>query len=84
MLTWVNYAGATANLGTMQMFINGVSDSSVFNSYTTNGGPCNVIGANWFSSFNGKIDIVKIYNRALSSSEVQQNYNKYKSRFNLS
>ena len=35
-------------------------------------------------AFNGQLPITKIYNRALSSSEVQQNYNKYKSRFNLS
>lgn len=85
MLTWVNYAGAAANLGTMQMFVNGVADSSVFNSYTTNGGPCNVIGANWFpSSFNGRIDITQIYNKSLTSAEIQQNYRQYKTRFNLS
>jgi hypothetical protein len=35
-------------------------------------------------AWNGPIPIVKIYNRALSSTEVQQNYNKYKTRFNLS
>ena len=85
MLTWVNYAGATANLGTMQMFVNGIADSSVFNSYTTNGGPCNAIGANWYpSSFNGKIDVVQIYNKSLTAQEVRQNYQQYKTRFNLS
>ena len=31
----------------------------------------------------GKQDITKIYNRALSAAEVRQNYNKYKTRFNL-
>jgi hypothetical protein len=30
----------------------------------------------------GSISIVKIYNKALSASEVQQNYNQYKTRFN--
>ena len=84
MLTWVNYAGATANLGTMQMFVNGIADSSVFNSYTTNGGPCNAIGANWYSSFNGKIDAVQVYNKSLTAQEVKQNYQQYKTRFNLS
>jgi hypothetical protein len=34
--------------------------------------------------YNGEIAVVKIYNRALSSSEVQQNYLHYKTRFNLS
>jgi hypothetical protein len=31
----------------------------------------------------GKQDITKIYNRALSAAEIRQNYNKYKTRFNL-
>jgi len=83
MLTWVNYAGASNTLGTMQMFVNGVSDSSIFNSYTTNGGPCNAIGKNYTQSFNGKIATTQIYNRSLSSSEVTQNYNAQKSRFGL-
>jgi hypothetical protein len=33
--------------------------------------------------FLGTIPVVKIYNRALSAAEVKQNYNKYKTRFNL-
>ena len=32
----------------------------------------------------GKIAVSKVYNRALSTAEIQQNYNKYKTRFNLS
>ena len=31
-----------------------------------------------------KIDVVKIYNRALTAQEIQQNYQQYKTRFNLS
>jgi hypothetical protein len=34
--------------------------------------------------FNGQIPITKIYNTALSTDQVQQNYRQYKSRFNLS
>jgi hypothetical protein len=35
--------------------------------------------------FQGQIPVTKYYqNKALSAAEVQQNYNKYKSRFNLS
>lgn len=33
--------------------------------------------------FKGKLPIVKIYNKALSDTEVLQNYNAYKKRFNL-
>ena len=83
MLTWVNYAGASANLGTMQMFVNGTSDSSIFNSYTVNGGPCDAIGRNWFSYFNGRIGNVLVCNKALTASEVLQNYNATKGRFGL-
>jgi hypothetical protein len=34
--------------------------------------------------FNGKIPITKIYNSALTAAEIQQNYQQYKTRFNLS
>jgi len=68
---WRNgyYAGAKASSGTAD-FSNGFKVG-----YWSAGG-------NY--AWTGPIPIVKIYNRALSSSEVQQNYNKYKSRFNLS
>ena len=35
-------------------------------------------------AFNGQIPITKIYNRALTAQEVRQNYQQYKTRFNLS
>jgi hypothetical protein len=73
-LTWINYSGATDSAGTMQMFVNSISDSDIFNSYTANGGPCNAIGRNWFQYYNGRIAKVQFYNRALSSSELYQNY----------
>jgi hypothetical protein len=34
--------------------------------------------------FSGNLPIVNIYNTALSADQIKQNYNKYKSRFNLS
>lgn len=34
--------------------------------------------------FNGKLNLPKVYNRALTAAEVLQNYNVYKSRFGLS
>lgn len=80
-LTWVNYEGASAALGTMKMYVDGVADSSVFNSYATNGGPCNAIGSNWFSKFNGKIANCYFYNKALTDSQIKRNFNAYKNRF---
>jgi len=42
------------------------------------------IGWGWGGEFTPKqIGVVKMYNRALSSAEVLQNYNHYKTRFNL-
>ena len=35
-------------------------------------------------AFSGNIASTKIYNRALSAAEIQQNYQQYKTRFNLS
>jgi hypothetical protein len=34
--------------------------------------------------YDGVIPVVKLYNTALSSQQVLQNYNSYKTRFNLS
>lgn len=40
-------------------------------------------GVNTVNAFNGNIAIVKVYNRALSPSEILQNFNAIKSRFNI-
>tara|TARA_R110002020_G_scaffold324625_1_gene540295 strand:- start:101 stop:1810 length:1710 start_codon:yes stop_codon:yes gene_type:complete len=80
-LTWVNYEGASAALGTMKMYVDGVADSDVFNSYTTNGGPCNGIGSSWFNKFNGRIASVYFYDKSLTDDEVQQNFSTLKGRF---
>ena len=77
-LTWVNYAGASAALGTMKMYINGSPDSSVFNSYTTNGGPVDAVGrsALFNGYFNGNIASVQWnIGTAFTDAQVLQNYN---------
>ena len=75
MLTWVNYAGASAADGTMKMYVNGIADSSVFNSYTVNGGPCDAIGRNWGSTeYDGKIANIQFYSKPLTDEEISQNY----------
>ena len=33
--------------------------------------------------FGGEIPILKMYNSAISASEIKQNYNTYKNRFNI-
>lgn len=80
------YAAATRDgSGTCKLYLNGVLVNTVTNS--TN------IGTNSFRMgtntgggevLNGKIPVMKLYNRALSAGEVRQNYLHYKTRFNLS
>ena len=77
-LTWVN------SNNTMKMYVNGVIDSDQFNSFTTNGGPCNAIGRNWFSSFNGKIPMLKYYTESLTDEDVLNKFKSVKSQYNIS
>lgn len=70
---------------TLQLYINGVLQSS--NTYSINTASSNfLLGDTAWGYPNkliGEIPIAKIYNRALSAAEVRQNYNNYKTRFNL-
>jgi len=89
-VTTINYESTTSNgyvNGTL-VFTTGSKPPSLMNSAT--GTPANVINIGaarttssyrWF--YTGSMVIVKLYNRALSISEIQQNYNAQKSRFNL-
>jgi hypothetical protein len=85
--TWVNivytYSG-TGTTGSQTVYING---SSIY-STTAGSGPITAnsnavrVGFddnNWF--WGGRISNTQIYNRALSASEIQQNYNALKGRY---
>lgn len=80
----------TLNNTTLSFYINGVLDSTstvpAGTWATDNGNPDLIIGAQnagTAANFNGEIPIIKFYDRVLTAAEVQQNYNKYKTRFNL-
>lgn len=78
-LTWVNY-----NNNTMDMYVNGVSDITTFNSYTSNGGPCNSIGRDWGSSFTGDIAVVYLFlSKAYTSTETLDVFNATRYRFGV-
>jgi len=95
--TWYNLTACyNGSAGTYSMYVNGVLDissntssptagSSGYTSWDASPGgtPSPKIGAYYdgSSDFNGKISIVQVYNRALSSTEVLQNYNALKGRF---
>lgn len=77
---------ATYDMNQLKIYVNGVL-MGITNSTLGIGTPSSFdlkIGAMGLSSiyeYQGYIDVSKIYNRALSLSEVQQNYNALKSRF---
>ena len=85
---WYNYS-AVLTTTTLSLYQNGilqntVSDSNTFLTPNTN----IVLNAGYFSDaitdyVNGRTSSFLIYNRALTTAEVQQNYNATKSRFNL-
>jgi hypothetical protein len=86
---WFQVVG-TFTSGTRRLYINGVlvnSDSQTGTLNTNaNGMSIGVFGG--FNGvrgyyYNGNISSVKVYNRALTAEEVQQNYNALKPRFNL-
>jgi hypothetical protein len=73
----------TANF--VRWYKNGVLTSSVASNYTQGlTGTQNIlIGAGYVSSYIGNIDYVAVYNRALSTQEVQQNFNAIRGRYGL-
>ena len=61
--------------------VNGVGFSSVNNgSFTFDGGDDYINSGNYFT---GRISNVQVYNRALTSQEIVQNYNATKKRYGL-
>lgn len=84
-LVWVNRRGESNSTGTMDMYVNGVKDSaSGFNSFTTNGGPVNAIGRNWFSFYNGQIFLFRYYaSKAFTDNDVKLSFDSLRDRFSI-
>ena len=84
--TWYNIVG-TYDGSAMKIYVNGVCDSQKSLVGTIPTGSDNVhLGFNPIGEaivYNGKIATTQIYNRALTSDEVLQNYNATKGRFGL-
>ena len=87
--TWY-HAVATSDAGVGRIYLNGVlnATNNSMNSSTTNGTSPLTIG-NAFNSgtaiqyFNGSIPLARIYNRALTSQEILQNFNATKGRYGI-
>lgn len=78
MLTWVNYSNYT-----MDMYVDGILDSNVPNSTSGNNNPVDVIGRSWAGYFPGSIASLTRYTRALTRSEVLQNFNAQRGLYGL-
>jgi len=84
------HVAVTLNNTVLSYYINGVLDSTdtvAAGTWTSDPDPNLLIGAQnqgAASNLNGEIPVAKIYNRALTAQEIKQNYQQYKTRFNLS
>lgn len=83
-----NHIVCTYNGSIKIIYVNGVQIASVAASGTLASGQTNQYVGKYGNSgnnypFSGKIGISRVYNRALSASEVIKNYNSAKSRFGL-
>ena len=85
---WYQYVG-TYDGSTISLYVNGILFTSMSYSGTPQSGGAMRIARRWDSAatsanfIDGIIPIARLYNRALSSNEVFQNYNATKGRFGL-
>jgi hypothetical protein len=82
--TWYFAAVTYSNSTGWKLYLNGREDGTSVDTTTFTGNQEIVIGA--FSSsnnFTGRIASVQVYNRALTSQEIVQNYNATKKRYGL-
>jgi len=82
--TWyfgaISYSSSTG----WKLYLNGREDASSANTTTFNGNQEILIGAYGSGNyFTGRISNVQVYNRALSATEIVQNYNATKKRYGL-
>jgi hypothetical protein len=88
LVSWYHVVGVYSANNFVKIYINGVEDysrtSGVYSSLNPDSTQNITSGwASGLSYFPGKIANSRIYNRALTAEEIQQNYNAQKSRFGL-
>jgi hypothetical protein len=84
---WIHIMQTTSDSAkSFRTYVNGVLVANLTFTGTPNSGNGLLIGRGFFGgnfNYNGFVSIVRYYNRALSATEVLQNYNAQKSRFGL-
>ena len=90
--TWYHIAFVQESGTSMQFYVNGVPEGGNHTSFSWSSSKSALItryvgryeyAGSYGRYFNGEIPIVQMYNRALSATEVLQNYNALKGRFGL-
>jgi len=88
--TWYYVVGVINRTNTLYLYVNGVLDSTATDNTSLNVNPpynlylgAQRSGGNPFFILNGNLPVAQIYNRALSATEILQNYNAQKGRFGL-
>ena len=83
--TWYQLAWVQSGSGetvSINMYYDEVEDATTKYSHTTNGAPCDSIGASWAGYFAGDVALAMIYaDNALSHEEIKQNFNYFKPRY---
>jgi len=88
--TWVNFSG-TWDGSTKVAYLNGIQAGtqsvsgthSQLNNFSIGNNADNIAAGNYNSAINGNISNVKYYNKALTASEIQQNFNSLRGRFGI-
>ena len=89
--TWYHIAFVQVNGTTMQFYVNGVAESGDHASFSWTAAKsaffARYIGRyeyNGYSRyFNGNVPVARLYSKALTASEITQNYKAHKNRFNI-
>lgn len=82
--TWYHFVG-TYDGSNMKFYRNGVLTNTVAGSGTLGGSGSNMVIGSYSGAYysQGQIPIVKVYNRTLSATEIQQNFNAHRRRYGI-
>ena len=77
------HVAVTFNGTSYQIYINGVADGNSVSDNAIAASSDNYIGRQGSTYLLGDVPLLKIYNAALSATEIKQNFNAHKNRFNI-
>jgi hypothetical protein len=82
--TWYHFTG-TYDGSFMRFYRNGVLTNSVAGSGTLGGASSNMVIGSYSGAYfsQGRIPVIKIYNKTLSAAEIQQNFNALRGRYGI-